>query len=103
MCVHLAGHDPPRGPQIPPSQARSTTQKEEEVPTTSLHPSARGSGTTPHSNSTSPMETGGAGDGRSWAEQTEAQALEEWKSRPPKCCRMWEAQSMNPFPLQDSE
>ena len=63
MCLHLAGTEPPKGPQIHPSQTRSVTQKEEETPTTSLHmPSKEGSVTQgAHSNSPAPMETGGAG------------------------------------------
>ena len=55
-----------------------------------------------------PMETGGAGDGRSWAEQAKAGTEEEWRrDRPAKHCRSsprrWEAHSTYPFPLQDSE
>ena len=55
-----------------------------------------------------PMETGGAGDGQSWAEQAEASAKEEWrKGRPTKCCqslsRKWEGRSTNPVLLQDSK
>ena len=55
-----------------------------------------------------PMETGGAGDGQSWAEQAEASTEEEWgRGRPTKHCwsmsRKQEGQSTNPFPLQDSE
>ena len=61
-----------------------------------------------HSDPPVPMETGGAGDGRSWVEQAEASAEEEWRrDRPTKHCqaspRRWEAWSTNPFPLQDSE
>ena len=53
-----------------------------------------------------PMETGGAGDGQSWAEQAKASATEEWRrGRPAKCCqsasRKREGQSTNPFLLQD--
>ena len=55
-----------------------------------------------------PMETGGAEDGQSWAEQAEAGVNEEWRrGRPMKCrrsmSRKWEDWSTNPFPLQDSE
>ena len=55
-----------------------------------------------------PMETGGAGDGRSWAEQAKASAEEEWRrDRPAKhhwsLPRRREVRSTNPFPLQDSE
>ena len=54
------------------------------------------------------METGGAGDGQSWAEQAKASTAEEWRrGRPAKHCwsvsRKWEGQSTNPFPLQDSK
>ena len=55
-----------------------------------------------------PMETGEAGDGRSWVEQAEAGTEEEWRrDRPTKhhrsLPRRWEACSTYPFPLQDSE
>ena len=54
------------------------------------------------------METGGAGDGQSWAEQVEAGTEEEWRGdRPTKqhrsSPRRWEIWSLHPFPLQDSE
>ena len=57
------------------------------------------------------METGGAGDGRSWAEQVKAAhppSEEEWRrDRPTKqrqsSPRRWEIQPPHPFPLQDSE
>ena len=60
------------------------------------------------SNPPMPMETGGVGDGWSWAEQAEASAKEEWRrDRPTKChwssSRKWEGWSTNPFPLQDSK
>ena len=58
--------------------------------------------------SPTPMETGEAGDGQSWAEQAEASTNEEWRrGRPTKHCRSasrkWEGWSTNPFQLQDSE
>ena len=34
-CLHLAGTEPPKGPQVHPSQSCLVTQKEEETPTTS--------------------------------------------------------------------
>ena len=54
------------------------------------------------------METGGVGDGWSWAEQVKAGTKEEWRrDRPtkqhwssPRRCDIW---SPHPFPLQDSE
>ena len=110
MCLHLAGTEPPEGPQIHPSQTCSVTQKEEETPTTSLHMPGKEGSTTQGacSNSPAPMETGGAGDGQSWAEQAEASATEEWRrGRPAKhhwsASRKQEGRSTNPFPLQDSK
>ena len=55
-----------------------------------------------------PMETGGAGDGQSWAEQVEAGEEEAFqRSRPAKCphsqSRRHEPTSWLPLPLQDSE
>ena len=55
-----------------------------------------------------PMETGGAGDGQSWAEQVEAGEEEAFQqSRPAKHprsqSRRHEPTSQLPFPLQDSE
>ena len=110
MCLHLAGTKPPKGPQIHPSQTRSVTQKEEETPTASLHAPGREGSVTQgaRSDSPAPMETGGAGDGQSWAEQAEASTTEEWRrGRPAKHCqsasRKWEGWSTNLFLLQDSE
>ena len=110
MCLHLAGTKSPKGPQICPSQSHSVTQKEEETPTTSLHTPGREISVTQGARSDPPvpMETGGAGDGQSWAEQAEASANEEWRrGRPAKhrwsASRKWEGRSTNPFPLQYSE
>ena len=110
MCLHLAGTKPPKGPQICPSQIRSVTQKEEEMPTTSLHMLGKEGSTTQgaRSDSPAPMETGGVGDGQSWVEQAEASTTEEWRmGRPTKhrwsASRKWEGQSTNPFLLQDSK
>ena len=110
LCLHLAGTTPPRGPQIHPSQTQALTQKKEETPITSPHTPGEGGGVTQgaHSDPPIPMETGGAGDGWSWAEQAEASTEEEWwRDRPTRHCqsspRRWEAHSTNPFPLQDSK
>ena len=110
MYLHLAGTEPPKGPQIHPSQTHSVTQKEEETPTTSLHmPGKEGSVTEgARSDSPAPMETGGVGDGQSWVEQAEASATEEWRrGRPAKhhqpASRKREGRSTNPFLLQDSK
>ena len=110
MCLHLAGTEPPKGPQIHPSQTRSVTLKEQETPTTSLHmPGKEGSMTQgARSDSPVPMETGGVGDGQFWVEQANASTAEEWRrGRPTKRCwsasRKWEGRSTNPFLLQYSE
>ena len=110
LCLHLARTAPLRRPQICPSQTQALTQKKEETPTTSPHMPGEGGGMTQgaHSNPPIPMETDGAGDGRSWAEQAEASVKEEWRrDRPTKdhwsLPRRREARSTNPFPLQDSE
>ena len=55
-----------------------------------------------------PMETGRAGDGRSWADQVEASTETELQqARPPKYphsqSRRWEAVPMLPFPFLDLE
>ena len=55
-----------------------------------------------------PMETGGVGDGQSWAEQVEAVEEEPFqRCRPAKCphsqSRRCEPTTRLPFPLQDSE
>ena len=60
------------------------------------------------SDTPAPMETGGAGDGQSWAECVEAGVDEEFQQdRPTKRCwsqsKRWEPRPMLPFPLQDSE
>ena len=54
------------------------------------------------------METGGVGDGWSWAEQAETSAEAEFRqARPSKCpcsqSRRWEVGPALPFPLQDTE
>ena len=60
------------------------------------------------SSTPAPMETGGAGDGQSWAEQVEAGEEESFqRSRPAKCAhsqlKRHEPKPRLPFPLQDSE
>ena len=60
------------------------------------------------SSTPAPMETGGAGDGQSWAEQMEAGEDESFQgSRPAKRARSksrrHELKPQLPFPLQDSE
>ena len=109
LCLHLAGTVSPRGPQIHPSETQALTQKKVDTPTTS-HPilGREGSATQgSRSDLPIPMETGGVGDGQSWAEQVEVEE-EEWKrDRPTKRHRSLpsrqDAHSINPFLLQDSE
>ena len=60
------------------------------------------------SSTPAPMETGGAGDGQTWAEQMEAGEEEVFqRSRPTKCARSQlrrrEPKQPLPFPLRDSE
>ena len=88
-------------------------QKKVDTPTTS-HPMLGGEGSMTQgacSDPPVPMETGGVGDGQSWAEQVETAhppSEEEWRRhRPAKwhqsSPRRWEIQSSHPFPLQDSK
>ena len=109
-CLHLAGTEPPKGPQVCPSQSRPVTQKKEETPTTSPPMPGKESSVTQGARTKPPvpMETGGAGDGQSWAEQAKASPKEEWRrDRPAKhrrsSSRKWEDWSTNPFPLQGSK
>ena len=113
LCLHLAGTAPPRGPQIHPSETQALMQKKVDTPTTSRPMLGREGSTTQGARSDPPvpMETGGVGDGWSWAEQVKAAhppSKEEWRrDRPAKWCqsspRRWEIQSPHPFLLQDSE
>ena len=124
-CPHLAGALLPRRPQITPSESRRESQKQAEMPATSSSEPSVGAMATPvaeipvaqtpvaqapatRSNTPAPMETGGAGDGQSWAEQVEAGTDEEFqKDRPVKHrrsqSRRCEQRPTLPFPLQDSE
>ena len=61
-----------------------------------------------HSKPPIPMETGGAGDSRSWAEHAEASTEEEWRRdrlamHHQSLSRKWKGRSTNPFPLQDNK
>ena len=61
-----------------------------------------------HPDTPAPMETGGVGDGQTWAErvETSAEAKFQW-ARPLKCprsqSRRWETGPRLPFPLKDME
>ena len=110
LCLHLAGTVLPRGPQIRPSETQALMQKKVDIPTAS-HPTPGREGSATQgacSDPPIPLETGGAGDGQSWAEQVEAGTEEEWRrDRPAKwhwsSPRRREIRSLHPFPLQDSK
>ena len=107
-CPHLAGIEPPRGPQITPSESHLVSQRKLETPATSSSAPAIEASTPQGATADvpAPMETGGAGHGQSWSEQTEAE--DNFKScRPAKHprsqSRRWEDRPPFPFPLQDEE
>ena len=109
-CPHLARIPPPTRPQIHPSETQALMQRRVETPTASPHtPDKRGDATQgARSDAPTPMETGGAGDGHSWADQVDACPEEEWRrDRPAKHPRVssmrWDPCSINPLPLQDSK
>ena len=109
-CPHLVGVELPRWPQVTPSESHQVSQRREETPTTSPHtPSKEASAARGAcSNIPAPMETGGAGDGRSWVDRAEASADDEFRrDRPAKhrlsASRRWEGWPTLPFPLQDNQ
>ena len=119
-CPHLAGVLLPRRPQITPSESCRESQKQVETPATSSSEPSTGATATPVaetpvaqapatlSDTPASMETGGAGDGQSWAELVEAGTDEEFqKDRPANHrrsqSRRHEQRPTLPFPLQDSE
>ena len=129
-CPHLAGAPLPTRPQITPSESHQESWKQvETAATSSSEPSTRATATpvavtpvaqapvtqTPvteapatRSDTPAPMETGGVGDGQSWAKRVEAGTDEGFqKDRPVKHrrsqSRRHEPRLMLPFPLQDSE
>ena len=72
-CPHLVGIEPPRGPQMTPSESRLVSQRKPDAPAISSGAPAT-EASAPQGATTdvpAPMETGGAGNGHSWAEQTE--------------------------------
>ena len=134
-CPHLAGVPLPRWPQVTPSESRWELQMKLDAQTTSSSRPSVGATTAPvaetpvvevpvaetpvdetpgaeapvaPSSTPAPMETGGAGDGQSWAKQMEAGEDEAFqRSRPAKRVqsqsRRREPRPLLPFPLQDSE
>ena len=105
LCPHLAGAMLPRWPQTTPSESR---QRKPETPATSS--SAPGiEASVPQGDTADvpvPMETGGAGNSQSWAEQVEVEDHFK-RDRPMKCrrsqSRRREDRPTFPFPLQDEE
>ena len=127
-CPHLIGAPLPRWPQIKPSESHWDSHKRAEtLAAGSSEPSAGATAAPaqetpveeppvveppasdmPCSDTPAPMETGGAGDGQSWAVQVEAGLEAEFQEhRPVKChlslSRKREARPRLPFPLQDTE
>ena len=127
-CPHLIGAPLPRWPQPKPSKSHRESYRQAEGPTVgSSEPSAGATAAptqetpvevspvaeapvldAPRSDSPAPMETGGAGDGRSWAEWVETGLEAEFRqARPPKHphsqSRRQETRPVLPFPLQDME
>ena len=128
-CPHLAGVPLPRWPQVTPSESHRESQMKADIQTTSSSEPNAGAmaasvveapvmetpvmeapvtETPARSNTPAPMETGGVGDGQSWAERIEASVEEEFQQdRPAK--RRWsqskrhEPRPTLPSPLQDSE
>ena len=113
-CPHLAGVPLPRWPQVTPSESHRESQMKADTQTTSSSESnARATAdpiaeTPAHSDTPAPMETGGAGDGQSWAERIEAGVEEEFQQDRPAKRRRFQSKRREqrptfPFPLQDSE
>ena len=133
-CPHLVGAPLTRWPQVAPSESHWESQMRSEAQTPSSSRPSVGAMVVPvaepavaesslmeapaetpgaealiaPSTLPAPMETGGAGNGQSWAKQVEAHEEESFqRSRPAKCphsqSRRHELKSQLPFPLQDSE
>ena len=128
QCPHLIGAPLPRWLQLKPSESREESYRQAEGPVVGPSGPSIGMATAPpqetpakepptleapvtgpsHPNTPAPIETGGAGDGQTWAEQVETRAEAEFQwARPPKqprsLSRRWETGSRLPFPLQDEE
>ena len=128
QCPHLIGAPLPKWPQLKPSESREESYWRAEGPVVGLSGPSIGTTAAPpqetpaeeppmqeapvagpsHPDTPAPMETGGVGDGQTWAEQVETSAEAEFQwARPPKCprsqSRRWEAGPRLPFPLLDEE
>ena len=128
-CPHLVGVPLPRWPQVTPSESCRELQMKVDTQTTSSSEPDTGATAAPVaeapvmetpvtetpvtetpacSDTPAPMETGGVGDGQSWAKRVEASVEEEFQQdRPVKRrqaqSKRCEPRPMLPFPLQDSE
>ena len=128
-CPHLVGVPLPRWPQVTPSESCQELQMKVDTQTTSSSEPDTGATAAPvaeapvmetpvmetpvtetpaRSDTPAPMETGGVGDGQSWAKHVEASVEEEFQQdRPVKHhqsqSKRHEPRPMLPFPLQDSE
>ena len=127
-CPHLIGTPLPRWPQPKPSESHQDSCRRAEGPAVgSSEPSAGATAAptqetpveeppvaeapvsdSPRSDTPALMETGGAGDGQSWAEQVKTGLEAEFRqARPPKRprsqSRKWETRPALPFPLQDTD
>ena len=130
QILHLIGEDLPKWPQLKPSESRQDSYNRAEVLAadsneSAARPKAASTQETPMeepppplaeapvpgpscSSPPAPMETGGGGDGRSWAEQVEGSAETEFRqTTPPKHphsqSRKQEAVPRLPFPLLNSK
>ena len=108
-CPHLVGVELPRWLQVTPSESCQVSQRREETPTPSpCMPSQEASmAQGAKSDVPAPMETGGAGDGRSWVDRAEASTDDEFRrDRPTKhrrsALRRWEGRPTLLFLLQDN-
>ena len=128
QCPHLIGAPLPRWPQLKLSESQEESYRQAKGPVVGPSGPSIGMTTAPpqetpakeppmpeapvtgpsHPDTPALMETGGAGDGQTWAEQVETSAEAEFQqARPPKCpysqSRRWEAGPRFPFPLLDEE
>ena len=134
-CPHLIGVLLPRWPQITPSESSQDSHKRAETQAAGSSEPSTGATVAPaqetpaeeppvteppvmetpvtespatRPDTPAPMETGGVGDGQSWAEQVEA-GLEAEFQQDRRAKHHWslsrkqEVRPMLPFPLQDSE
>ena len=74
-CPHLAGIEPPRGPQITPSESRLVSQRKPVTPATGSNAPTMEASTPQGATADvpAPMDTGGEGNGQSWSERTRGQ------------------------------